>query len=188
MYAPQPTFIPAQGKNLSVVEVPTTPQRAEQPAEAPHVFTQTLQQYHQRKLDILEELRQVGMGRVGFMYSEVKMLPQTLHPNEHIRAVVHGRHEGGYAILLATDNRVIFLDKKPMFVKSDELSYDIVGGVNFSRSMLAGSITLHTRIGDYTLKTRNYKAAERFRDYIEERCLERSLDERIQRYENVPRI
>lgn len=174
MYVPQPTFTPAQGLR-------TSPKVAVRSS-----FTELRHQQAEQKQRIIDELKTAGASRAGLLYSEVNLLPKVLHDDEHIVAVVHGHHEGGFAMLIATNSRVIFLDKKPLFIKSDELSYDIVGGVNHNKSAFLAAVTLHTRIGDYTIKTFNFKAADNFRRIIEERCLEHRLSYTAGEYEFYP--
>lgn len=126
----------------------------------------------QHRLRIKQELVDAGLNKLGFMYGETRYLPRIIHDDEHIEAAVTGRGRTGRAMLIATDKRAIYLDKKPLFIKADELTYYVVSGVTFSQSILIAKITLHTRMGDYSLRTTNVAAARQFRDFIESRCLE----------------
>ncbi len=121
---------------------------------------------------IQAELRAVGVGVVGIRTPEAKELAKMLHPDEHIGGVVYGRYSGGLAWLIATDRRVIFMDKKPMFATTDELTYDAVSGVKNMKVSIFDSVILHTRIGDYNIRSVNSKSANIFVKYIEHRCLE----------------
>lgn len=123
------------------------------------------------------ELKAVGVGSVGLRTPEVKELARILHPDEHIGGVAYGRYSNGFAWLIATNRRVIFMDKKPMFATTDELTYDVVSGVRSSRAGLFASVVLHTRISDYTIRFVNIKCAGIFVKYIEQRRLESSHDD-----------
>lgn len=153
----------------------------------------TPQTYH------FNDLQRVSNGFFGYVKSELKRrgavaydvwlpethyLPHLLHKNEHIMGSVYGRYDNGpnktgRGVLVATDQRVLFLDKKPMFLHVDELSYMIIGGVTFSKSLIMGYVTLHSRLGDYKLRTFNFKNAANFVDYIETKCLQPSLADDI---------
>jgi hypothetical protein len=128
-----------------------------------------------KKQRIINELKGLGVTKYGLMRSEVNELPLILHDDEHLKGVVYGRHDDGFAILVATDRRVMFIDKKPFFVKADEVTYDLVGGVSRSKVWLFEIVTLHTRIGDYKIRTMNFVSARHFIDFIEHRCLEHKL-------------
>ncbi len=123
---------------------------------------------------IQQELKNVGAGRIALRTPEAHELANILHQDERIGGVVYGRYTNGLAWLIATDKRVIFMDKKPLHKTMDELSYDVISGV---RNMKAGpttSITLHTRLGDYNIKYVSIKCAEIFTKYIETRKVEAS--------------
>lgn len=175
MYTPQPTYIPTKGVFHSAAVVhPPDIQTYGNLDNTRYILTpqNVAEKEGELKYRIMRELKTAGVTSMGLKYSEVRLLPKVLHPEEHIEAVVYGKYEGGLAMLVATNLRVLFLDKKPLFIKSDELTFDIVGGVSYTRSALFGTIVLHSRIGDFSIKTLNFKAAAKFREFIEHRCLE----------------
>ncbi len=122
---------------------------------------------------VKQELREAGVTGYGLMKSESRYLPQIIHEDEHIMGVVYGQYGGGSAMLVATDHRVIFLDRKPLFMTMDELTYDVVSGVKLNKSGFIVTVVLHTRIADYTIRYANRKCADTFVEYIESRRLER---------------
>ncbi len=123
------------------------------------------------KTRILSELKKLGVGRYGLLRLSSRYLPKVIHPFEHIQAVVYGRNREGSVMLVATDSRIIYLDKKPMFINYDEVTYDVVAGVTYGHVGLSSTVNLHTRMGDYKMKTINTRCADRFVNYIEWRCL-----------------
>lgn len=120
------------------------------------------------------ELKAAGATSWGLMKLESKFLPRIIHDDEHIGAVVYGhykKHESG--MLVATNKRVLFLDRKPLFFSvSDELTYDVVSGVGRDEAGPFSSVTLHTRLGDYNVRLVNSAAAEKFLHFIEAKRLE----------------
>lgn len=121
---------------------------------------------------IKKELVAAGMSTYGLRKAESRYLPHIIHKDEHIGGVVYGLYDGGGGMLIATDKRVIFLDKKPMFTTNDEVSYNVVSGLKINRSAFVNVITLHTRIKDYTLRYVNIECATKFKKYLETRSLE----------------
>jgi hypothetical protein len=105
----------------------------------------------------------------------MRELAAILHEDERIKGVVYGKHTEGFAVLTATDRRVLFIDKKPLFLRADEITYELVGGITYGKIGPWATITLHTRIGDYTIRTMNFTSAQYFITFIELRCLEQTI-------------
>lgn len=127
---------------------------------------------HLRKQRVLKELRELGATSYGLSKSEAKYLPLLIHPGEHIKGVIYGHNTEGFVMVVATEIRMLYLDKKPLFVKTDELAYNIVSGVSYSFAGFFASVTIHTRIGDYKIGLINNRCARNFVQYIEQHCLE----------------
>lgn len=128
-------------------------------------------QTHKDRID--RELRAVGVTRYAMHKSESKYLPQIIHENEHIGGVVYGRLDGEFSMLVATDSRIIFMQRMTLFTTTDELTYDVVSGVKSNDTGLFSSVTLHTRVADYPIRYANPKCAHKFVKYIERRRIER---------------
>lgn len=121
---------------------------------------------------VANELKGLGVTKWGLFRIESRYLPNFIHPAEHIEAVIYGQHTTGYAVLAATDRRVVFLNKRALFSTEDEVGYDSVTGVTLNRTRFNSKVTLYTRVKEYTLKTSNAKCAQDFVDFIERRCLD----------------
>lgn len=117
------------------------------------------------------ELRVHGAVAYDLWLPETHYLPHVIHEDEHIMGTVYGRYKGGRGVLVATDQRVLFLDKKPGWMRCDEITFAVIGGITRTKIGPVGNVTLHTRLGDYKLRTFNQKNAENFVDYIETQCL-----------------
>ncbi len=119
-----------------------------------------------------DELKAAGMSSHGLRKNEARNLAALLHPDEHVKGVAYGRYTNGSAMLVATDRRILFFDKKPMFQTLDELTYDIVSGIKLTEQFLFSSLILFTRIGNYSLRFINVKSAHVFKKYLENHLLE----------------
>lgn len=118
------------------------------------------------------QLKSLGVTSYGRMKDESQYLADVIHDNETIHGVAYGRADDGSAMLIATDKRIIFFDKKPLFQTVDELTYDVVSGVKLSQQPLFSTLTLHTRVGDYVLRYVNLKSSKTFKKYLENYLLE----------------
>lgn len=133
---------------------------------------------------IKEELKAAGALPYDLLLPETYYLPTVIHPEEHIMGSVYGRYRygenTGRGALVATDQRVIFLDKKPLYVHYDELTFMIIGSVTYTKTAIVGYVTLHTRMGEFQLRTFNHKNAYNFVRYIEEVCLRHGGGEKFE--------
>lgn len=128
---------------------------------------------------IQHELKSLGVSRFGRLKFGIRYLPKLIHEDEHIGGVVYGRYRTGpglmslaEGLLVATDKRVIFLDHKPGYTTSDEVTYDVVSGVEMSSVSFMYSVVLHTKVKNYSIRFANGKCANTFTHYVESRRLE----------------
>jgi uncharacterized protein YhbP (UPF0306 family) len=124
---------------------------------------------------IKKELRYSGVTRYGLLKTESRYLPKIIHEDEPIKAAVYGLAGQSSAMLVATDRRVIFLDRKPFFTTMDEVSYEIVAGVQYSFAGRYATLTLFTRVKNYCLRYSNKYCAEKFADFIETKRLDTTM-------------
>lgn len=127
-----------------------------------------------KKERIEKELDAAGVVHRNLHPFTNNYLPHILHDDEHIQAAVFGRRkesEGFFGfvegMLVATSERVIFLDHRPGYTTMDEISYDNVSGVSLSMTVFYASVTLFTKIMNYRISFANRKSAQLFADYIE---------------------
>lgn len=121
---------------------------------------------------VREQLILCGLSKSGLRSAESRYLPKIIYPNESIGGVVYGYNAEGLAMLVATDQRVIYLDVKPMFTNEDEVNYFVVSGVQVSHAGMTTQITLHTRVRDFIFKTFNQKSANIFAQFIEAKFIQ----------------
>lgn len=126
------------------------------------------------KARIHQELKAAGLTNYSLIRTESRYLPQIIHDTEHIEAAIFGRVEGsGSAMLVATDKRVIYFNRMPLFTTLDEVTYNLVSGVSRgSHSGIFSTVTLHTRAGDYTIRFGNLVSVDKFIKFIEKKCIE----------------
>lgn len=120
------------------------------------------------------ELLKAGFTKNDMRRYSVKYLPSVINPDEHIEAAVSGRqkgHEGMFGLiegmLVATNQRVIFIDHRPGYTTMDDITYDVVAGVNLSTTLFFASVTLYTRVMNYQLSYVSSKSAQKFANFIE---------------------
>lgn len=128
---------------------------------------------------VANELIAAGISKLGTKRFTSRYLAQLLHNDEHVMAAVYGRQKGmeglfGFVegMLVATDRRVLYIDKRPGYATMDEVSYANVSGIHVSKTTRHANIILYTKIANYKLSYADSVNAQRFADYIESRTID----------------
>lgn len=119
-----------------------------------------------------QELAAAGISKYGLGKREALHLPEVINEDEHIHGAIYGLTDWTSSLIVATDTRVLHLDHKPFFNKTDQFTYEVVSGVSINYSGPFAAIVLNTRIGDFKLRFVNTKCAENFVEYIESRRIQ----------------
>lgn len=91
-----------------------------------------------------QQLKQIGCNFRVWGRAELKELCEILLPGEKIAQAVNGQYEGGFAMLVATDFRVLLIDKKPKYLTLKDVRFDMITELDFSSRMLNSTIRVYT--------------------------------------------
>jgi hypothetical protein len=101
------------------------------------------------------QLKRLKFDTRGWGRAEINELPNILSPDEKIYECVNGLYEGGFALLVATNVRVLLVDKKPLnFLTVEDLRFDMINQIDYNHRLMGASITIST--GYKTLKFTSY--------------------------------
>ncbi|MGG5207853.1 PH domain-containing protein [Chryseobacterium sp. MIQD13] len=123
--------------------------------------------------EIRDELEALDINPTIFARKEIHALPEVLSEDEKIVYLVEGRNKltNHHIILVATERRLIFVDKEFMYgLKVEDFSYDKVSSIQYEKSLMLASIDIH--ISDNVLEIDNvgkYYAelfCEKVRDFM----------------------
>lgn len=132
------------------------------------------------------QLLKVGLKNRFFGKPEVRELCHILAPNEVIQHAVLGQYEGGFALMVATDRRILLIDKKPWFLTMEDIRYDMVSEVDFYARLLDATVSLITI--SKTLVFTSWRR-DRLRElvrYIQHRVMElRHIDDQWQQNQHT---
>src|SRR6266567_3467559 len=104
---------------------------------------------------IEDQLKHIGFKTYGWGKGEVNELSEIILPDEEIYECVNGIYEGGFALLVATDVRVLLVDKKPLnFLTVEDMRFDMITEIDYSHRLLGANISIAS--GDKHLKFRSY--------------------------------
>src|SRR4051794_1945356 len=85
---------------------------------------------------VAKQLKQIGFKQHGWGKGEIDELPRIMLPNEQILECVNGIYESGFALLVATDVRVLVIDKKPLnYLTVEDLRFDMINEMDYSHRL-----------------------------------------------------
>lgn len=91
-----------------------------------------------------DQLKRVGCNFRFWCRPEIRELCKILMPGETIAQASVGRYENGYALLVATDHRLLLIDKKPMFLTLEDLRFDMISEIDYSSQLFDGTVRIMT--------------------------------------------
>ncbi len=94
---------------------------------------------------IEEQLLNIGIDSKSTIWgkSEIKELPKILSENEKIKGIITGIYNGGSGILVATDFRLVFIDKGLLFgLKIEDFGFDKISSIQFESGFLTATIKI----------------------------------------------
>lgn len=94
--------------------------------------------------EVQKQLHAINAQQTFWGRGEIRELEHILVPGETITYCMRGRYEGGFATLCVTDMRIVLVDKKPLYLTLEDLRYDMVSEVDFSRRLVDSTITVCT--------------------------------------------
>lgn len=122
---------------------------------------------------VLVQLKRLGFNHFSWGKSEVDELPNIILPDEIIYECVNGVYEAGFCLLVATNFRVLLIDRKPLnYLTVIDLRFDMINDIEYSHRLMGAQITINT--GQKTLHFRSYNQ-QRLRkliDHVQHRMAE----------------
>lgn len=91
-----------------------------------------------------DQLKRVGCNFRFWGRPEIRELCNILLPGEIIAQAVNGRYEGGFAMLVVTDHRLLLIDKKPMFLTLEDVRFDMIAEIDYSAQLFDGTVRIMT--------------------------------------------
>lgn len=91
---------------------------------------------------------QKQLDKIGFDYNlwgraEVRELPNILLEHEEIYEAVNGIYDGGFALLVATNVRLLLVDKKPLnYLTVEDMRFDMINEIDYSHRLIGARISI----------------------------------------------
>lgn len=92
---------------------------------------------------IEKQLKAINFNQNGWGRTELSELPSIILPDEVIYECVNGIYEGGFALLVATNVRVLLIDKKPLnYLTVEDLRFDMINELDYSHRIIGAYISI----------------------------------------------
>jgi hypothetical protein len=120
-------------------------------------------------------LIEARLGELKFRCSrwfqaEISELQHILMDNEKIVALACGRYFGSFALLVATDQRLLLIDKRVFFMNYEDTRYYMISEIDFNSQFYSATLTVFTI--NKTHKFTSWKYRNQLRDvtnYVQNR-------------------
>ena len=117
--------------------------------------------------NIKNQLRAAGFRNKFWGWSAIQQLPAILDDDERIMRVASGMYEGGHAIILATNRRLLFMDKKPISFVVEDIPYDMVAEVQFRLNPFDATLTIYCHSKKIHIKSLSHARVRMFALHVE---------------------
>jgi len=122
--------------------------------------------------EVEEQLKHVGCNYRMWGRAEIRELSNVLMPKETIAQAVNGTYEGGFAMLVVTNYRVLLIDRKPMLLTVEDIRYDMIAEVDYNNRVIGATIRLFTPIRNLAFSSWSTVRLRKGVNYIQQRVME----------------
>lgn len=125
------------------------------------------------RLDQVEEqLERIGCNFRFWGRPEIRELPKLLMDDEVIAAVANGRYSGGGATLVATNYRLLLIDRKPLFLTTEDIRFDMIAELDFNAQLLGSTMYIVTPTRELKFSSWSQHRLRAVLNYTQQRVME----------------
>lgn len=119
------------------------------------------------------QLERIGCNFQWWGRSEARELCRILMDEENIAHCVNGQYSNGFAMLCATDHRVLLVDKKPMnFLNVEDVRFEMISEFDYSHRLLNATVRICTPTKTLTFTSWNMHRLRALLSYVQQRVIE----------------
>lgn len=122
--------------------------------------------------EVEKQLRYVGCNFKMWGRAEVRELSNVIMPDEKIAQAVNGTYEGGFAMLVVTNYRVLLIDRKPMLLTIEDIRYDMMAEVDFNNRLLGATLRIFTPMRNLVFNSWSNIRLRKCVNYVQQRVME----------------
>jgi hypothetical protein len=122
--------------------------------------------------EVEEQLQKVGCNFKMWGRAEIRELSNVLMSEEIIAQATNGSYEGGFAMLVVTNYRVLLVDRKPMLLTIEDIRYDMISEVDFHNRLLGATVRIFTPMRNMVFNSWSTIRLRKCVNYIQQRVME----------------
>lgn len=120
-----------------------------------------------------QQLKSIRFNSRSWGRAEISELPNILLDDEKIFECVNGMYEGGFALLVATNIRLLLIDKKPMkFLTVEDLRFDMINQIDYSHRLMGARINVSAGNKNLRFTSVNQQRLRKLINHIQHRMAE----------------
>lgn len=120
-----------------------------------------------------EQLKRIGCNFRFWGRSEVNELGRIMMDDEIIAECVNGQYTNGFAMLVATNHRVLLVDKKPLlYLTVEDLRFEMITEFNYNHRLMDATIRLYTTNKTMVFTSWNQHRLRKLLEYVQAHVLE----------------
>ncbi|MDD4321547.1 MAG: PH domain-containing protein [Acidaminococcaceae bacterium] len=117
--------------------------------------------------EIENTVKQLPNGAVFWNRKEIKALSNILWEDEVVEALIGGTYKNGNGILVASNKRLLFVDKGLVWgLKVEDFPYDKISSIQYTKGLLFGEITIFTFGNQATIKNTDKQYCAQFCEQV----------------------
>lgn len=121
---------------------------------------------------VKQQIKEIGADKYIFCGPERRELARILFDQEKIHHLINGRYSGGFAILVATNQRILLVDKKPFYLTMEDIRYDMISDVMFNNRLLSSTLLLGTMHKSVTFTGFSHSKIRDLTQFVQQKVME----------------
>lgn len=122
--------------------------------------------------EVKRQLAEIGANSLLWGRAELRELPKILFEGEKLHHVLNGRYEGGFAVICATNYRVLLIDKKPFYLTIEDTRYEMISDVQFNHRLIDASIWIGTVHKKMTFMAYNHAKLRNLTQFVQQQVMQ----------------
>lgn len=122
--------------------------------------------------EVKSQLQRIGADFKFWGRAELRELPHIMFEGEELHHVLNGRYAGGFATLVTTNQRVLLIDKKPLYLTLEDIRYDMISDIMFNHRLLDASVSLSTMNKEINFIAYNSSKLRNLIGFVQQKVLE----------------
>jgi len=125
-------------------------------------------------LNIIEaRLSQLGIRSGRLSRPELLELQHLLMDDEQIVSLANGRYFAGFATLVATNVRLLIIDKRPFFMTYEDIRYDMISELDYTARLMDATVHIFTINKQHRFTSMRHKDhLKTLTNYVQQRVME----------------